>query len=226
MSDIEVLTNVPIFSGLSIQILEGLLARMMKRSYHKNNMILMQDELGETFFTICKGSVKINRISSDGKEVIFAILGEGDFFGEMSLLDEETRSANAVALEDSEVLILKRNDFLDFLEKYPRVAISLLAALAGRIRRTDEQIEGLSVSDAEHRIGMMLLRLAEELGIIHKGVVEIKGLPYLKDIAHMAGTSRETVSRTMKLFERQGITRRRGRNLEIFDYDQFRRMFG
>ena len=226
MEYIELLSSVPIFSDLPPYVLKQLLSKMQKQKYYKNNMILIQDEIGDTFFTICKGSVKINRLNKDGREVIFAILGEGDFFGEMSLLDEETRSANAVALEDAEVLILRRDDFLDFLEKYPKISIALLAELTRRIRKSDEQIEGLSLSDAEHRIGMTLLRLAEELGIIHKGVIEISGLPFLKDIANMAGTSRETVSRTMKLFERQGMIRRRGRNLKIMNYTQFRRTFG
>ncbi|MEE9166531.1 MAG: Crp/Fnr family transcriptional regulator [Candidatus Neomarinimicrobiota bacterium] len=225
-SDIELLRSVPLFIDLSMAVLQELLDRMSKRFYRKNNMILMQDEMGDTFFTISKGSVKINRLSADGREVVFAILGEGEFFGEMSLLDEETRSANAVALEDSEVLILKRGDFLAFLEKYPRVSISLLAEMAGRIRKIDAQIEGLSLSDAAHRIGMTLLRLSEELGVIQKGVIEVNGLPYLKDIANMAGTSRETVSRTMKLFEREGMIQRRGRRLKIFDYSQFKRTFG
>jgi len=135
---------------------------MNKRSYHKKNMILMEDEFGDTFFAIIKGRVKINRIKEDGGEVIFALLDEGEFFGEMSLLDAEPRSANAIALEDTDVLILRRADFLDFLEKYPKVAISLLVELIQRIRKSDEQIESLSLSDAEHRIGMILIRLAEE----------------------------------------------------------------
>jgi len=125
-------------------------------------MILMEDEFGDTFFAIIKGRVKINRIKEDGGEVIFALLDEGEFFGEMSLLDAEPRSANAIALEDTDVLILRRADFLDFLEKYPKVAISLLVELIQRIRKSDEQIESLSLSDAEHRIGMILIRLAEE----------------------------------------------------------------
>jgi len=226
MDDIELLSSVPIFNDLSSSVLRQLLSRMHKKRYSRNKMILMQDEMGDTFFTICRGSVKINRISKDGREVIFAILGEGDFFGEMSLLDQENRSANAVALEDSDVLILKREDFLSFLEKYPKISISLLAELASRIRKSDEQIEGLSLSDAEHRIGMTILRLAEELGIIYKGVIEVNEFPNLGDIANMADTSRETVSRTMKLFEQEGIIKRKGRNLKILDYTIFKRTFG
>ncbi|MDP6396349.1 MAG: Crp/Fnr family transcriptional regulator [Candidatus Marinimicrobia bacterium] len=198
---------------------------MTKRSYQKNNMILMEDEFGDTFFIIASGSIKITRVSEDGREVILAMLGEGEFFGEMSLLDGETRSANAIAIEESNVLILKRHDFLLFLERFPRIAISLLTEMAGRIRKSDQQIESLSLSDAEHRIGITLIRMAEELGTIRQGKVEISNLPYQQDIANMAGTSRETVSRMMKILEDKGFIKRSGHSLSILDYSQFKRTF-
>ena len=225
LSDIEILGPVPIFPDLGNDVLKELRSKMTKRSYKKNNIILMEDEFGDTFFVISSGSVKITRISEDGREVILAMLGEGDFFGEMSLLDGESRSANAVATEESDVLILKRSDFIEFLERYPKIAISLLREMATRLRKSDQQIESLSLSDAEHRIGVTLLRLAEELGKIRMGVVEIGNLPYQQDIANMAGTSRETVSRMFKVLEERGLIRRRGHALSILDYTSFKRAF-
>jgi len=225
VKDSDLLATVPIFSALSANVLDELLSRMTKRSYQKNNMILMEDEFGDTFFIIAGGSIKITRVSEDGREVILAMLGEGEFFGEMSLLDGETRSANAIAIEESKVLILKRHDFLLFLERFPKIAISLLTEMAGRIRKSDQQIESLSLSDAEHRIGITLIRMAEELGTIRQGKVEISNLPYQQDIANMAGTSRETVSRMMKILEEKGFIKRSGHNLSILDYSQFKRTF-
>ena len=225
MNDSDLLATVPIFSALNANVLDELLSRMTKRSYQKNNMILMEDEFGDTFFIIAGGSIKITRVSEDGREVILAMLGEGEFFGEMSLLDGETRSANAIAIEESKVLILKRHDFLLFLERFPKIAISLLTEMAGRIRKSDQQIESLSLSDAEHRIGITLIRMAEELGTIRQGKVEISNLPYQQDIANMAGTSRETVSRMMKILEEKGFIKRSGHNLSILDYSQFKRTF-
>jgi CRP-like cAMP-binding protein len=225
MKDSDLLATVPIFSALNANVLDELLSRMTKRSYQKNNMILMEDEFGDTFFIIAGGSIKITRVSEDGREVILAMLGEGEFFGEMSLLDGETRSANAIAIEESKVLILKRHDFLLFLERFPKIAISLLTEMAGRIRKSDQQIESLSLSDAEHRIGITLIRMAEELGTIRQGKVEISNLPYQQDIANMAGTSRETVSRMMKILEEKGFIKRSGHNLSILDYSQFKRTF-
>lgn len=225
MSDIKLLASVPIFSELTSLELEELRSRMSRQRYKKSNMILMEDEFGDTFFIISKGIVKITRISEEGREVILAMLGEGDFFGEMSLLDGETRSANAIAFDDAEVLILKRHDFIDLLQKYPKIAISLLAEMASRIRKSDHQIESLSLSDAEHRIGMTLMRLAEDLGTIHHGVVEITKMPYQKDLASMAGTSRETVSRMLKLLEKKGMIKRQAHTLSIQDFTLFKRTF-
>jgi len=222
----SVLKNIPMFADLRDEILEKIFSLMQKRLYKRNNMILMEEDAGDTLFILNQGSVKITRMSDDGREVILSILGDGDFFGEMSIFDGESRSANVIALEDSEVFILKRGDFLDLLEKHPKIAIALLQELAIRLRRSDQQIEGLSLSDAESRIAMSIIRLAEDLGVIKLGQVIIDNLPFQQDVANMAGTSRETVSRMLKLLERKGWIQRRGRQLIITNYDEFVKEFG
>ena len=225
MSKVEHLRKVPIFSDLSDSDLEKISSKMISRIYEKGKMILLEESEGETFFIILSGVVKVTRLSDDGREVILAILGESDFFGEMSLLDGEGRSANIVANEKSEVVTLSRRDFLDCLQKYPKIAIALLEELAVRLRKSDQHIESLSLSDSEQRIGITLIRLAEELGTIKKGDVNVKNLPYQQDLANMAGTSRETVSRTLKLLESKNLLKRDGRNLTIYKFDSFRQTF-
>ncbi len=225
MSKVNLLQTVPIFSDLSQSALEKISTKMVPRSYKKGQMILLEEGQAETFFVITRGKVKVTRLSDDGREVILAILGESDFFGEMALLDGEGRSANIVAGENASVLTLSRKDFLDCLEKFPKIAISLLEELAIRLRKSDQQIESLSLSDSEQRIGITLVRLAEELGKIQRGDVTIHGLPYQQDIANMAGTSRETVSRTFKLLEDQNLLKRSGRNLVIYDFSSFQKYF-
>ena len=225
MDKLSLLQSVPIFSDLSPSDLNKIAERMVLRAFTKGQMILLEDDLGQTFFVIAGGSVKITRLSDDGREVILAMLGEADFFGEMSLLDGAGRSANVVALEASEVLTLARNDFLEILQDYPKLSISLLEELTQRIRKSDQQIESLSLSDVEQRIGITLIRLAEELGTIKRGSVKIKDLPYQQDIANMAGTSRETVSRTFKLLEEKGLVTREGRKLTIYNFNQFTKTF-
>ena len=101
-----------------------------------------------------------------------------------------------------------------------------MGELAKRLRKSDQQIEALSLSDAEHRIGVSLLNLAEDMGVIRKGQVTIEKLPFQQDIANMAGTSRETVSRVMKLFEDRTMISKVGHKLVIPDYVFFKRLFG
>jgi CRP-like cAMP-binding protein len=225
MSKTDHLRNVPIFTDLTDSDLTKIASNMVPRVYEKGQMILLEESMGETFFIITQGAVKVTRLSADGREVILAMLGESDFFGEMSLLDGEGRSANIVANEYAKVLTLSRSDFLDCLESYPKIAIALLEELAIRLRKSDQQIESLSLSDSEHRIGITLIRLAGELGTIKQGHVTVKNLPYQQDIANMAGTSRETVSRTLKLIEDKKLVRRKNRNLTIYNFDAFRRVF-
>ena len=225
MNKDTLIQTVPLFSDLSEISLKVITDKMVARSYDKEKMILIEESAGETFFLIYKGTVKITRMSDDGREVILAILGEGDFFGEMALLDGEGRSANVVALEDAEVLTLQRSDFLDILERFPKIAIHLLKELTTRIRHSDQQIESLSLSGAEQRIALVLIRLAEEMGQIKEGTVTIEHIPYQQDIANMAGTSRETVSRVYKMLEDKNHIVREGKTLKIIDFSTFSRQF-
>ena len=97
MSKTDHLRNVPIFTDLTDSDLTKIASKMVPRVYKKGQMILLEESMGETFFIITQGAVKVTRLSADGREVILAILGESDFFGEMSLLDGEGSSANIVA---------------------------------------------------------------------------------------------------------------------------------
>ena len=195
--------------------------KMVSKHYDSGQTILLEASEGEQCFFVTEGSVKITRLSKKGREVILAILSDGDFFGEMSLLDGEFRSANVVALEDTEVLTLNRNDFLLVLKNYPQIAIRLLKEMAHRLRKSDRQIASLSLSDAEKRIAMCILRIADEKGVIKKGQVSIPKIPIQQDIANMSGTSRETVSRTLKLLVKEGFVQRKGKELIIYDYNRF-----
>lgn len=225
MSKTDHLRNVPIFTDLSDSDLNRIASKMVSRDYEKGQMILLEESTGETFFIITSGTVKVTRLSDDGREVILALLGGSDFFGEMSLLDGEGRSANIVANEDAEVMTLSRRDFLECLETYPKIAIALLEELAVSLRKSDQQIESLSLSDSEQRIGITLIRLAEERGTIKRGDVTVQNLPYQQDIANMAGTSRETVSRTLKLLEDKKLVKRNGSDITIFNFNTFRQSF-
>lgn len=225
MDKTRLIQSVPLFSDLSRQSLNTICEKVVSRTYSRGDTIIIEEDQGESFFMISKGLVKVTRVNNRGQEVILAILGEGDFFGEMSLLDGEGRSANIVAVEETSALVLSRAEFLHILEKYPRIAIHLLQELTQRIRRSDQQIESLSLSAAEHRISLTLSRLAEERGTIKNGIVTLHHMPYQQDIASMAGTSRETVSRTLKKLEKSGVIKRDGKILYILDFRSFSKFF-
>ena len=225
MGKIEVLKTVPIFNDLSESDLKSVVNKMVSQSYKKGHVILEEDSTGDHCYFLTRGRVKITRVSSDEREVILALLGPGDFFGEMSLLSGEARSANVVTLEKTKALTLNTVDFLGTLELYPKVAINLLRELAIRLQKSDEQIASLSLSDAERRIAISILRIAEEQGTIQHGNVTIDPLPSQQDIANMAGTTRETVSRIYKLLVEDGHVQRISKKLIILDFKRFLKDF-
>jgi CRP-like cAMP-binding protein len=221
----EILKNIPLFSELNERDLKKIVQVASKQRYHKDNIILIEEEIGSTMFVILGGRVKISRISDDGREVILSILSDGDFFGEMSLLDGHTRSANVTAIEDSELLVIRREEFLQMLRDYPQIAINLLKELAQRIRKSDEHIKSLSLQDATGRVASTLLRIAEDSGLFRRGQVEIAELPLQQDLANMAGTSRETISRVIKSLSEDGFLKKQGGKIIILDYERFRHKF-
>ena len=225
MEKIELLQSVSIFWDLNKNDLGHIADKMVAKHFENGNYIFLEDSEGEQCFFVLKGSVKVTRLSKDGREVILAMLNEGDFFGEMSLLDGESRSANVIALEKTKVLTLDRNDFIAVVNDYPQIAVQLLKELARRLRKSDRQIASLSLSDAEKRIALCIIRFADEQGVIQNGKVNIPKTPIQQDIANMAGTSRETVSRALGLLEREDLIERHGRELIILDYKKFIKEF-
>lgn len=223
--NLEILKQIPLFSELSDRDLDRIIYLASRQKYHKDNMILIEEEIGSTMFIILSGRVKISRISDDGREVILSILSDGDFFGEMSLLDGHTRSANVTATEGSELLVIRREQFLQMLKDFPQIAINLLKELAQRIRKSDEHIKSLSLQDATGRVATTLLRIAEDSGMFRKGQVEISELPLQQDLANMAGTSRETISRVIKSLTEDGFLKKQSGKIIILDYERFRLRF-
>jgi CRP/FNR family cyclic AMP-dependent transcriptional regulator len=224
LEQVTFLRNVPIFNELSDQELEKIAALGVRKKYKKGSIILLEEETGAALFVIITGKVKIVRMDDDGREVILSILGESDFFGEMAILDGLTRSASVVATSKSELFMIHRRDFLKLLNDYPMVAIALLRELTGRLRKADTQIKSLSLKDAAGRVANVVLQLADEVGMFRKGRVEIDELPLQQDLANMAGTSRETISRMIHKFIKKGYLQLQGNKLIINDYESFKNL--
>ncbi len=225
MNNKEFLAYVPIFSELPKETLEKIEKIGTRKKYAKNEVILVEEEAGNALFVIVKGKVKVGRGSSDGREVILTLLSDSDFFGEMAILDGLNRSATVTAIEDTELFLIQRNEFLSLLHDYPEISIALLQELTQRLRAADMKIKALTLKDAEGKVATVLLQLADEIGKIKQGKVEIEKLPLQQDLANMAGTSRETISRTIHGFAKKGLVELEGSKLMILNYEKFKEMF-
>jgi len=221
----DLLLGVPLFSELEDEDRRRITDLMVSKRFKKNNLIIFEEDLGRNMFIIQSGRVKISGISNEGGEAIFSILGPGEFFGELSIIDGLPRSATVTSIDDVELWVLNRGDFLEMLQKYPQIAITLLKELASRIRRSDMQIKSLSLKDARGRVGMTLVRLAEDIGVMKGGKVVVTQLPLQRDLANIAGTSRETISRCFKKFEDEGMLIKMENSLVFNDYETFKKQF-
>ncbi len=219
---LEVLGQTSMFADLDDAELKLVFSRTQARPFRKDTVILTENDPAAAVYIISRGQVKISSLSDDGREVILGMLGEGDFFGEIAVLDGLQRSANVVGMSEGEVMVLSSGDFLDILVRQPVVSLALLRELAARLRKADEQIKSLSLEDATGKVAAVLLRLAQDIGRIKRGRVEIDALPLQQDMANMAGTSRETISRVLQAFGREGMIERDGPKLIILDFQKFK----
>ena len=216
---VEILKKVPLFRDLANEQLADLSSVFRQRSYPIGSLIIAEGSSGDTLFVLSRGAAKVTRESEEGREVILAFLKEGEFFGELSILDGRERSANVVALEDTEVYILERNEFLKLLVGNPALSVQLLQELARRIRASDHQIEYLALKDSESRVLLALNRIVGQLSIFETQAhpIEVK-LPTQQDLANLAGTSRETVSRVLKSLEQGGMITRSVGKVRFSDF--------
>lgn len=192
----DFLATVPLFSGLDGTELQRFGELTREKFYPKGSVILFENDPGDSLFVVRQGRVKVVLIGEDGREVILGVLGVSEHFGELALIDDRPRSAHVIAMDDSHLLVLRREDFRKRVESSPAVAWSLLTELSRRLRRADEKIGGLVLLDVPGRIARLLLDLSEESGT---DTIE-KALTH-QTIAQMIGASRETVSRAMKEFQ-------------------------
>jgi CRP/FNR family cyclic AMP-dependent transcriptional regulator len=193
--EVSLFRKFPLFSELDDHELASVAAVARPRQYAKDDMVFHADESGDVFCLIQEGKVKVTMISPEGKEIILTILGPGEFFGEMSLLDNEPRSANVVALESLKLLTIWRNDFLQILSENFSITRKVFVELSQRLRDASNRIESLATMDVYGRLARFFLELAKENGkTLENGYVAVTR-PTHQAIANMIGTSRETVSR-------------------------------
>jgi CRP-like cAMP-binding protein len=210
----DFLASVRMFSGLQRDELLKFAELTRERTYPKGSVILFQGDPGDSLYVLRQGRAKVVLIGEDGREVILGVLEPGAHFGELALIDDQPRSAHVIAMEDSQLLILRREDFRRRVEANPTVAWALLIELSRRLRRADQKIGGLVLLDVPGRISRLLLDLSSESS---NGTID-KPLTH-QTIAQMIGASRETVSRAMKEFQQEGLIRVERRRIAVANRD-------
>jgi CRP/FNR family cyclic AMP-dependent transcriptional regulator len=198
--DIQLLRRVPLLSVLRDDQLRELMKTVTRRTFPRNRTIVVEGDTTQSLYILLSGRCKVQMSDSEGKEVILAVLGIGDFFGEMGLLDDAPRSASVITVESSEFLTIAKEDFINFLNVNSEMAMLVIRGLVKRLRDADKKIESLALMDVYGRVARVLLEFSEETP---DGRVVKTKLPR-QDIAKMIGASREMVSRVMKGLETSG----------------------
>ena len=204
-----------LFAELDDRELGAIAAVAKTRRYAKDDVVFHADEMGDVFCIIREGQVKVTMISPEGKEIILNTLGPGEFFGEMSLLDEQPRSATIIAIEPLEVVTIWRSDFLQILQEQFSITRKILAELSKRLRQMSTRIESLATMDVYGRLARFFLDLAEKNGkTLENGFVAVTR-PTHQAIANTIGTSRETVSRLLHDLMRQDLLLSEGKTIYL-----------
>lgn len=222
MSTLDLLAQVPLFSALTPKQLHRLGALVQRRRYAAGEVIFHEGDAGTALYIIENGEVKIVLGSAEGKEVVLRLFGRSDFFGELALLDGEPRSANAVAREACNLLLLRRADFLQFLVDEPQVAVNLLAVLSSRLRWTDQIVHDTEFLPVRARLVRVLLILAQTRGQAGPRGVVITSHLTQTDLANMVGATRESINKWLRFYERQGLVHHHRGQLILMDLRRLR----
>ncbi len=215
MDERELLRTVPIFAELSDDDVASLARLTARKRYPKDTVVFFENEEGDTFFMILEGRIKVTILGDDGREIILSVLSPGDFFGEMALLDNEPRSATAIAVEETELLSLQRTDFQSALQDNRSIVGALMKVLTTRLRRANHQISTLALLDVYGRVARVIVDMAREEGKrLKDGRIAFRRATH-QEIANRIGTTRETVTRMLKDLERQGLIHVEGKEIVV-----------
>jgi len=208
-----VLRTVPLFAGFPEEQLRMLAAAVNRRNVPRGTIVIVEGDPTDSLYIIISGRLKVMMSDTEGKEVILAMLGPGEFFGEMGLIDDSPRSATVMAVEPCELITLAKKDFKKFLAEHFEMAMTVMRGLVRRLREADRKIGSLALLDVYGRVARLLLDMSEN---VDGEKIVTKRLPK-QDIAKMIGASREMVSRVMKDLQMGGYIEMRGSNIVLRD---------
>ncbi|MFC1886739.1 Crp/Fnr family transcriptional regulator [Thermodesulfobacteriota bacterium] len=205
MSAADLLKTIPLFKVLSVKDLSELAFLLRVQRVKKGEVLFRKESEGSTLYIIQEGAIKIVLSSKLGDEVIVTLFSKGDFFGEMSLLDGMPRSADAIAMEPSRLLLLNRSDFLRFLKKSDAAMETILSSLTIRLRKTDDLLGDSSFLNIPARFAKKLLELGETFGQKEGDTMQISLRLSQKDLADMIGATRESINKELRTLREKGL---------------------
>jgi len=208
-----VLKTVPLFASFPEDQLRMLTTMVTRKSTPRSTTIMAGGDPTDSLYIVLSGRLKVMMSDSEGKEVILSILGPGEFFGEMGMLDDEPRSATVITIEPCELLSIAKRDFKKCLADNFEMAMAVMRGLVKRLREADRKIGSLALLDVYGRVARLLLDMAEN---VDGEKIVTKRLPK-QDIAKMIGASREMVSRVMKDLQTGGYIEMRGSTIVVRD---------
>jgi len=208
-----VLKAVPLFANVPEEQLRMLTVVVARKSVSRSTTVMAGGDATDSLYIVLSGRLKVMMSDSEGKEVILAILGPGEFFGEMGLIDDSPRSASVVAMESCELLSVTKRDFKKCLAENFEMSMAVMRGLVRRLREADRKIGSLALLDVYGRVARLLLDMSET---VNGEKVVTKRLPK-QDIAKMIGASREMVSRVMKDLQMGGYIEVRGSTIVLRD---------
>ena len=208
-----VLKSVPMFGSFPEDQLRALARMVMRRSVPRGSVIMAEGDRVDSLYIVLSGRLKVMMGEADGKEVILSIIGPGEFFGEMGLIDDGPRSASVIAIEPCDLLSVTKRDFRKCMIESYDTAMTVMRVLVRRLRAADRKIGSLAMLDVYGRVARLLLDMSEN---VNGQRVVTKRLPK-QDIAKMIGASREMVSLVMKDLEMSGYFEVRGSTIVLRD---------
>ncbi len=221
------LGNAPLFAALDDGAAAALRNSMVEVRVPRGGTLFNEgDDPGDRLYVITEGKIKLGRTSADGRENLLAVLGPGEMFGELSLFDPGPRTTTATAVTRSVVLALGHGDLQPWLTGRPEVAAQLLAALARRLRRTNEARADLVFTDVPGRVAKALLDLASKFGVQAEDGLHVTHDLTQEELAQLVGASRETVNKALADFASRGFLRLEARSVVILDVPRLSRRAG
>jgi len=219
MSDIR---DVPIFNTLTVQEAKEISPYFFSEKIHKKETIFSEGDPSEWLYIVKKGKVKITKLSHEGKEIILEIISPMDFFGGIAVLRGFPYPANAVAMEETEVVRISRKNLLSIMDRFPALMYCIATNIGDRIKGSHETLKSIALEKVEARIASLLLKLADKAGEKTPEGTMINMKLTKQDIAEMVGTTVETSIRTMSKLTKAGLVTAKAGKIVIRDLEKVR----